>query len=136
MMHRILVVALVGLAIGCGGGGKGNRSTVAVHGKVTLDGKPVEGGTISFDPKDGKGGSVSAQISGGNYETRVEPGLKIVRVNYPKVLRTEAVYPGSANSPMIDITEEAVPAKYNSASRLEKDLTEVSGDVNFDLTTQ
>lgn len=134
-MHRILIIALMVAFAGCGGSGL-RRSTIPVRGKITLDGKPVDGGTVSFDPKDGKGGSVSAQISGGNYETRVEPGLKIVRINYPKILRTEKAYPTSENSPVIDVTEEAIPAKYNSASRLEKDLTEVSGSVDFDLTTQ
>lgn len=135
MIFRFLVALLVVSVIGCGGPGQ-RRSTIGVRGKVTLDGKPIDGGTISFDPKDGKGGSVSAQIAGGNYETRVEPGLKIVRISYPKIIRTEKVYPTSDDSPVVDVTEEAVPAKYNSASRLEKDLTEVSGSVDFDITTQ
>lgn len=135
-MLRILVVSLLAVVLGCGGGAGPTRSTIPVRGKITLDGKPVDGGTITFDPKDGKGGAVSASISAGNYETRVEPGVKTVRVSYPKILRTEPVYPGSENSPMIDITEEAIPARYNSQSRLEKDLTEVSGDVNFDLSSQ
>lgn len=136
MMSRILVVAMLTVVLGCGGGAGPKRSTIQVRGKITLDGKPIDGGSVTFDPKDGKGGAVSAQISAGNYETRVEPGVKVVRVTFPKVIRTEPVYPGSANSPMIDITEEAIPAKYNSQSRLEKDLTEVSGSVDFDLTTQ
>lgn len=134
MISRILVVALVVSMIGCGGS-IGRRATLTVKGKVTLDGKPIEGGTISFEPKDGKGGSVSASIMDGNYETRVEPGVKVVRISYPKLVRTEPAYPGSKDSPMISITTEVIPEKYNSASRLEKDLTEVSGSTDFTLTS-
>lgn len=136
MLCRILVVAVMFSLVGCGGALGGKRATIPVKGKVMLDGKPVDGGTISFEPKDGKGGSVSAQIFEGNYETRLEPGLKLVKVNNPKKIRTEPAYPGSANSPMIEITEEQIPAKYNSPSRLEKDLTEVTGSVDFDLSSK
>lgn len=134
MTSRILIVALMVSVVGCGGS-TSRRATIKVQGKITLDGKPVEAGAISFEPKDGKGGSVSASIMDGNYETRVEPGVKVVRINYPKLIRTEPAYPGSKDSPMINITNEMIPDKYNSASRLEKDLTEASGSTDFTLTS-
>lgn len=135
MTFRILLAMLVATLPGCGGGSS-SHSTISVRGTVLLDGQPLDMGTILFEPKDGKGTGVSASIVTGSYETRVEPGLKIVRVSYPKVVRTEPAYPGSPDSPIIDITEEQIPAKYNSQSRLEKDLTEVTEPVNFDLVTK
>lgn len=135
-MYRILIPILVISLVGCGGVLSGKRSTVTLQGTVSLDGTPVDEGTISFEPKDGKGGSVSAQITDGNFETRIEPGVKIVKINSPKMLRTEPAYPGSPDSPMIEVSTEQIPAKYNSPSRLEKDLTEVSGPVSFELTSK
>lgn len=134
MISRIVIIAVLISMIGCGGATT-RRATLTVKGKVTLDGKPVEGGTILFEPKDGKGGAVSASIMDGNYETRVEPGVKVVRINYPKLLRTEPAYPGSKDSPMINVTTEMIPDKYNSQSRLEKDLTEAPGSTDFSLTS-
>lgn len=133
-MFRMLTIALLALTIGCGGSG-GSKPTVKINGKITLDGKPVGGGVVTFEPTDGKGNAVSAKILDGNYEARVQRGVKLVRISYQKVVRTEPVYPGSANSPLMDVTEEVIPAKYNSASRLEKDLTEPSGSTDFALVS-
>lgn len=135
MKSQILFVLFLSTLVGCGVGG-GSRSTVGIKGKVTMDGKPLDEGYILFEPKDGKGASATATILGGNYESRVEPGLKIVRINFPKVIGTEVVYPGSPDSPTREIRDEQIPAKYNSASRLEKDLTEVTGSVDFDLSSK
>ena len=47
----VLAVALVLLPSGCGG----KYKPVPVEGIVTLDGKPLEGATVSFVPADGAG---------------------------------------------------------------------------------
>ena len=68
----LMVVASIA---GCGNG------LVRVEGNVTYDGKPMELGTISFDPVDGQSPVVGGKIEGGAY--RVEnctPGKKTVRI--------------------------------------------------------
>jgi hypothetical protein len=40
---------------------------VTVRGKVTLDGKPVDSGSISFQPKDGNGPGTGGTIENGEY---------------------------------------------------------------------
>ena len=135
MKYNISLVLVLIALVGCGGA-TASRTTIGVKGKVTFDGKPLPEGVIQFEPKDGKGAPASAKIFEGSYEGRIEPGVKIVRINYPKVVRQEPVYPGSANSPITDVTEEQLPTKYNSESKLEKDLTEVSGSVDFDLNSK
>jgi len=75
--YALLAIAgLVTLAAGCGGG-----SSAVVSGTVTYDGQPVENGTITLLPEDGKGPSAGGQINGGRYRVEgVTPGRKIVRI--------------------------------------------------------
>jgi hypothetical protein len=53
-------------AVGCG------PSLVTVEGKVNLDGAPVDSGTISFAPADGKGQSIGGAIKDGSYRVQAE----------------------------------------------------------------
>jgi hypothetical protein len=69
---RTTSAALLGLAVslvsGCGGGGSGT-----VSGKVTLSGKPVERGTITFLSEAGNKDAFSAAIQDGQYRTGEMP---------------------------------------------------------------
>lgn len=80
MTRRRACLAVAGLvalaAAGCGGG-----DSAVLSGSVTYDGQPVENGTITLLPEDGKGPSAGGQISGGQYRIEgVTPGRKIVRI--------------------------------------------------------
>jgi len=69
---------LLTVCLGCGGGG------VVVEGEITLGGKPVDSGSITFVPADGAGPSTGGSISAGRYElpetAQVQPGKKVVRI--------------------------------------------------------
>ena len=58
MLHRVgsrlLVLALLLAASGCG-----RQALVKLEGKVTLDGKPLEGATVTFAPEGGAGSPAS-----------------------------------------------------------------------------
>lgn len=136
MISRLLILVTLVSICGCGPAGVTNRKTIPIKGMITFNGEPIEDGTILLEPKDGKGASASAKINDGRYETRIEPGIKTVRINYPKVMGQQIVYPGSPDSPVIDKIVEQIPDKYNSRTRLEKDLTEVTGDVDFKLDSK
>src|SRR5262245_51458423 len=69
------VVCLI-FAVGCGGG----KTTVS--GKVTYNGAPVESGTISFRPADGKGQVFAARITDGAYDIpEAMPGNRVVNIH-------------------------------------------------------
>jgi hypothetical protein len=51
--NRLLVLALLLAASGCG------RQMVQLEGKVTLDGEPLEGATVTFNPEGGAGAPAS-----------------------------------------------------------------------------
>jgi len=67
----LLVLLALACIVGCGG-------MKSVNGIVTLDGKPLEGATVSFNPEDGKG-EVASGMSNASGEftlnTRGKPGI-------------------------------------------------------------
>jgi hypothetical protein len=73
-----LSVVLLGACLGCGRGG------IPVAGTVSVAGKPVTEGTITFEPADGKGTTVGAMIHEGQYrvgkEAGMQPGKKLAHI--------------------------------------------------------
>jgi hypothetical protein len=85
---RCIVVAAVFYAVllnGCG-----NQGLVAVSGKITIDGKPADEGSVVFSPVDGEGPNMGTQIKNGEYQfsgvNRMTPGKK--KVELVAVLKT------------------------------------------------
>ena len=115
-MKQLLWVLGALVLTGCSG-----ESLVEVHGKVTYDGKPVESGTINFEPEDRSGPSQGVAITNGEYRfagpNRIEPGAKLVRIHAfgPSGKKTSAA-PGS--STMVDAMHQYIPSRYNTASEL------------------
>lgn len=126
-------VCLLLVCAGCGGG------RVAVEGSVTFDGKPVESGTISFEPADGQGATAGGPIEGGRYalsgDSAVAPGKKIVRIRaVRKTGRKIESGPPSPPGTMVEETESYIPAQYNTQSTLGCEVTAGGANRhNFDL---
>lgn len=105
------LLALVPLA-GCG-----DNSMSEVAGKITIDGQPVEKGAISFVPVAGDTPTTGGMIEGGRYSVKVPPGEMKVSISAPKVVGTKKIY-DTPNSPVMPITEEALPKKFNEQTEL------------------
>jgi hypothetical protein len=125
----LVALALAGLA-GCSGQQK-------VTGNVTLDGAPVDGGVISFVPKDESGGATpkGGPITGGKYAVPLGAGSYRVEISWPKKTGRKVGTPGDPEVQM-DETVEAVPSNYNSASTLSADVKPGATTFNFDLKSQ
>lgn len=119
---------LLTLVIGCSGDGLS-----AVSGTVTLDDRPIDNGTIEFLPADGKGPTAAAIIEGGRYQVRVAPGPKEVRIAGYRKTGERHLDPGDPSSPMIDVQEQIVPARYNTASELQCEVDAGRGRHDFEL---
>lgn len=124
----VLVVTLS--ALGCGGG------PANVSGVVTLDGKAVEGATVTFTPdsKDGGGvgGSYGKTDAQGRYTLRTVSGDKPgAVVGKHKVTISQSIPdPNNAEG----IAKELIPARYNAKSDLTFDVPSGGTDkANFDL---
>jgi hypothetical protein len=124
-------VALLGLASGCGG-----NPTAKVSGTVTLDGQPLENGTITFYPTANSGQTAGGGIENGKYTLDASPGEMTVLISANKVTGKHKMY-DTPDSPTVDTVVELIPARYNKTSELKVTLKPgVNEGVNFDLTTK
>ena len=139
----VLLVCLAA-CLGCGTG------LATVEGTVTFDGKPVESGSIVFEPADGAGPSAGGQIQNGKYklagEAGVMPGKKVVRITAIRSTgrQVDAGMPGATgaggpSSPggKVDELESYIPAIYNEKSTLTCEIAAgTANQHNFDLKPQ
>lgn len=121
------------LPVGCGGSDE--RPSGEFHGVITLNGKPLEGGSVHFtSPKTGE--TVSANLaSEGQYSIKL-PALDVGEV-YEVAVASEAIVSGEvhAHEPLPTSSSSVkVPAKYSN--RRTSGLTatvEKSGKQQFDF---
>lgn len=134
--------AAAGLAVAAAvaGCGKAEDSLPrhAVYGKVTLDDKPLEKGTITFTPEAQAANPVTGGgvISAGSYSIPVDKGLTpgkykvsiAAAADGPALAAGEA--PGAPPKAKAK-AEPAIPAKYNAQSTLEAEVK--PGQTSFDF---
>ena len=123
------LVLLCAALPGCSGDG-----LVNLKGTVSLDGKPLERGTIRFVAADGTGPSAETVIQAGAYSVDLPAGKKRVSIlGYKKIGEHHVTGP---DSPLIDDLEQIVPPQYNEQTTLERDVpTEGQASLDFELTT-
>ena len=117
------------LACGCGHG----VPREAVSGTVTLDGKPLEQGSILFSPL-AAGPSAGGEIAQGRFELIQErgPGTSNYRVEINAWRKTgHSVYDAERQAHE-EMLESIIPAQYNSQSELEVTV-EPGGENTFDF---
>lgn len=114
-------------APGCGPGGS------PVSGAVSFDDAPVENGTISFVPADGKGPTFGGVIEAGRYAVVAPtPGAKVVRVSAVRPTgRTLPPDPLVGETAPVDEIAAYIPEQYNDQSTLTCDV--VAGPNKFDF---
>lgn len=132
LANSIGLSLLLLISLGCG---SGRSDLVEVTGKVTLDGQPVEKGKITFEATDGKGGVEGGSIESGKYSVMTTPGSKAVKINSPKVVGQKKTY-GTADSPTEEVTQEAIPKKYNRDTELTIDVSDSSLEHDFELKSK
>lgn len=111
---------------GCG------TSPGTVSGEVTVDGVPLKKGVISFVPADGKGEPITVEIEDGKYELKTLPGPKLIQVSAPRVVGKRKEY-DAPDAPLMEITEESLPERYNSKTELTFEVQSGSNTKNLEL---
>jgi hypothetical protein len=124
-----LVVALATIA-GCGAGTK----VLDVEGTVTLDGKPLAEGDISFIPLDKTQGGEGGKIKDGKYRMNAKPGTNRVEIRavreVPGKKMPSAAGPGA---PAEAVMEQAVGPDYNEKSKLQAEVEAGKTTHNFEV---
>jgi hypothetical protein len=123
---KAIVVLLVCIAaLGCGGSGTG----ASLYGKVTLDGAPIEQGTLQFVPSDGKGQPVGANVVAGAYQVDDVPAGPVA-VNIDARKQTGVMDIGSGRTaPKL---ESIIPDKYSQGISIE--VKRGKREQNFELS--
>ena len=104
----------------------------SVAGTVTLDGKPLEMGTVVFVPQSGGRPAGAMTNANGNYELSnpLDPGDYTVRISSK---RDEIVQP---DGKVLPAQPETISARYNSRSQLTARILAGSNEFNFDLASE
>jgi hypothetical protein len=133
------LLVLWGVA-GCSGSDGLNRQPVT--GSVTLDGAPLDGGTIRFMPASNEATTeTSTAISGGKYTFGKDSGpvpgnykVSISAVNDPNIQAKQGMVPGEYRPPS---TKDKVPAKFNTNTGLTATVqSNQSAPIDFTLTSK
>ncbi|QDT83518.1 carboxypeptidase-like regulatory domain-containing protein [Gimesia chilikensis] len=116
----LVFVLLISVSAGCSSHGADMPELGQVHGKVTLDGQPLSGVDLLFEPETGRTSRATTQEDGSysaQYlidEAGVKVGATVVRLEWG-----------------IDASGPKIPAKYGSKSELKLDVQ--PGDNVFDI---
>ena len=122
----LAIAMLATISAGCQ---PSNMATIS--GKVTLDGKPIENGTISFVPTDGNSSSAGTRITNGEYTLTLPLGTKRVEITASEVVGQRAAY--GADSPKVDVMRSMIPKRYNQESELSIDVKAGKSNHDFNL---
>lgn len=131
VIYFSLCGALIGLTLGCSADAKHGTVT----GTVTLDGQSLKSGTIRFDSADGRTAAADATIADGKFSANMPPGDKRVTITSPKVIGKKKMY-DTPDSPVVDLTEELLPKRYNAQSDLTLNVKLGDQHAPFDLKSK
>ncbi len=123
--------------VGCSEENKLGR--LEVKGRVTLDGQPLESGSIRFEPQNATGNRVSAGavVNNGQFVIEANQGLPKgsykVSISSPEGGNQEPSMPDPKAPP----PRERIPEKYNINTTLSVELpTSTQNGLTFDLSTK
>ena len=120
-------------AVGCGGATSDGLPREPISGEVTLDGRPLEAGEITFVPDGFEGLPIGAQVEDGRFSVPREDGPipGNYRVSVYSSKPTGKTYPDPGDPTMtIEETYETIPPQYNLNSKMNADVQE-GGDNSF-----
>ncbi len=125
---KLIVIVLTLLAAGCGSSGP---EVASVTGQVTLDGKPLENATVTFQPLDGRP-SFGTTDKEGHYEMNFTLGKAGVMLGKNSVfIRTRM----ESESGQV-IQKEFLPARYHDRSELTAEVENKANVRNFELNSK
>ncbi len=123
---------LVSTLVGCGSG----TNELEVTGEVTINGKPLPEGSITFVAPSGDSQTGGGVIKDGKFIAIVAPGKKKVLIVGHEVAGEEPLYQGVPDSPTRKVLKPLTPIIYNSVTTtpLEADIQGKTDALKFELT--
>jgi hypothetical protein len=117
--------------------GCGDSGMARVTGTVTVDGVPLEKGSISFFPVESNARTTGGEIKAGQYVVQVPVGQMKVCINAAKVVGKKKFY-DTPDSRERTLFAEMLPAEYSSVedTKLRLEVTPGHIEKSFELTTK
>ena len=116
---------LLMLFLGCS---RGNQLELGrVHGRVTLDGKPLAGVVVSFQPIQGGRQSSGETDDLGAYELIYLRDIQGAKVGKHRV--------AVGSSDLVTPPKKRLPARYNAKTTLEAEVRPGDNEIDFPLTS-
>jgi hypothetical protein len=135
----LTVAALAAALLGCGQKPTGPERGV-VHGKVTLDGKPIVEGSINFVPVPaGAGPAWTTAFKDGQYLSDASGpvvGKNRVEILAPRNVTGKPRRPRSDRMGPEDDYVECIPPRYNTQSILDVDVRPGGNTFDFELKSR
>jgi hypothetical protein len=129
VVRYVCIVAVCVSIASVSGCSRGDRPPLgAVHGRITLDGKPLAGAHVGFSPETGGRTSAGVTDAAGNYELKYLRDIMGAKVGVHTV-RISTAHDRARQT-------ETVPARYNVQSTLQKQVAAGDNVIDFDLTTR
>jgi hypothetical protein len=137
-----LLAALLFALVGCGGGKPPEQAKAPVKGSITLDGKALKTGTITFDAANGQPSS-SLDILDGKFEGNAPVGVcKVQIIAFEKMTMKEKmrrdgqkVIEGPGYDDMTEVN--LLPDRYNTKSEIKREVEAGKpNDFTFDLKSK
>jgi hypothetical protein len=123
----VVGVMVVG-SIGCGSAPRDLPPLGEVSGTVTLDGKPLEGAIVVFEPETTRASNAKTDAQG-KYELMFNTTIRGAAIGDHKVRISRRGDPLTGG-------QESVPARYNDQSELTVNVKSgKNADINFELKT-
>ncbi len=141
MLFGWTALLLSALVVGCGG----PFQLAPVSGVVKLDGKPLEGAMVRFQPQrvgdDPVLGPASIGVTDSEGQFTLRTNTKesgaVVGPHVVSVSTFDQRLVDPANSDQVEVVaKEVVPQKYRSPSELSFDVPRGGGEANFDLVSK
>lgn len=125
-LFTLVVLSTTLSFFGCG------SDLVSVTGTVTLDGKPLEGATVTFRPQEGESDRPSAGVTdaSGKYELKYTATEKGAKKGKHRVEISTASNSEEESKP------ETLPTSYNVNSELTADVTSGANVIDFKLDSK
>jgi hypothetical protein len=134
VIRNIACLAIVlGAAVGCGP----KTDRLPISGKVTLNGVPLDSGSIRFNSQPGeKLQSAGAMIHNGVYEIPAEqgllPGIYVVEMSSPDAKAPPIMVGGEDGGPKFPVAPDRIPPEFNSGDGNKIELSR-EGDTEFNF---
>jgi hypothetical protein len=120
-------------ALGCG---KSGRELAPVTGRVTLDGQPMPGARIRFEPE-ANGGSPSYGTTDqeGWYELGYKRGVEGALIGWHTVRIEPGAEPAGPDG-KTSTRPKPLPSRYNTQSELRREIKDEENQIDFELTSE